>query len=162
MLRDEFIHGANLTDDRLKSVPALIDAMRTEVMYGGALSLEYAELRHEEFPPIRFYSPEVRNLPKSANTISLAVADLASLEKDEADGDEHNLVKVLLQAHGLSRDEAIAKTIAWRNEQAEMMHRCVARRQEYGKQRDGLSGTGLDQCLTATVTLLCAATTTGP
>lgn len=36
---DELIHGANLTDDRLTSVHALIDAMRTEVMYGQYLDV---------------------------------------------------------------------------------------------------------------------------
>lgn len=148
------------TIDRYRSMDAL--DMETyirlwKICSGGALWLEYAELGHEEFPPIWYYSPEVQNLLKSANNMSLAVDDLASLEKEEADGDEHNLVKVLIRAHGLSRDEAIAKAISWGNEQAEMMHRCVARLQEYGKQRDGLSGTDLDRCLTATEAVLSCA-----
>lgn len=61
-----------------------------------------------------------------------AVDDLASLEEEETDGDGHNLVKVLIRAHGLSRDEVIARAISSGNEQAEMMHRCVARSRNTG------------------------------
>ncbi|ATL29997.1 terpene synthase family protein [Streptomyces formicae] len=116
---------------------------------GGAVWFEYVELGHEEFPPAWFHSPEVQNLRRAANGVALAVDDLASLEKEESDDDEHNFIKVMINAHGYSREDAIAKAVAWGQEQADLMRRCYARLQAYAEQRVGLDGTDIEKCLRA-------------
>ncbi|MFC5664340.1 pentalenene synthase [Kitasatospora misakiensis] len=82
-----------------------------------------------EVPPLLWYGQTLSRMREVAAEVVAIANDTASLEKEERDGDSHNLI-LLLESRGRSRQEALAgavERVAARVEEFEELERDLAR-----------------------------------
>jgi hypothetical protein len=82
---------------------------------------------HIEVPPDAYGSPELRTLIRCAGDVIFLCNDMHSVEREEAQGDPHNLLLIRQRTRGCSRAEAIAQVTGLVRDRAALFQSVAAR-----------------------------------
>jgi hypothetical protein len=80
-----------------------------------------------EVPHPAYYSPEVQTLTRCAGDVIFLCNDVHSVEREEAQGDPHNLVLILQRDAGCTRRDAMAQVAGMVRERVELFRRLSGR-----------------------------------
>lgn len=116
---------AEVSDRRRGTVPRTLEAYlrirRASVGVSPSLAMVERAARFE-IPAPAYYQPDIQRLDTLACEICALCNDIASLEKEEAQGDSYNAVIILHRFEGLTREQALDRVIEMVEDRAEEFH----------------------------------------